>query len=106
MPTDIVYRQVLRSVKNFAALFVASAFVAGVFASVVGAPEPAVSIGAIVGIAALANLVIATAAGSAIPLTFRAIGLDPALASNIFLTLITDLVGFAGFLGVASLLLT
>ena len=76
----------------------AAALVAGVFASVVGAPEPAVSIGAIVGIAALANL--------AIPLTFRAIGLDPALASNIFLTLITDLVGFAGFLGVASLLLT
>ena len=41
----------------------------------------------------------------ATPLTFRALGLDPALASNIFLTLITDLVGFAGFLGVASLLL-
>ena len=31
--------------------------------------------------------------------------LDPALASNIFLTLITDIVGFAGFLLAALLLL-
>ncbi len=36
MPADIVYRQVLRSVKNFAALFVASAFVAGVFLQLAG----------------------------------------------------------------------
>jgi Mg/Co/Ni transporter MgtE len=35
----------------------------------------------------------------------RRIGLDPALAATIFLTLITDLVGFGGFLLVASLLL-
>lgn len=31
LPFDVVYRQVLRSVKNFAALFVASAFLAGIF---------------------------------------------------------------------------
>ena len=31
LPTEIVYRQVARSVKNFAALFVASAFLAGLF---------------------------------------------------------------------------
>jgi len=63
------------------------------------------TIGLIVGLAAFANLVVATVSGSAIPLTFRALGLDPALASNIFLTLITDLVGFAGFLAVGALLL-
>ena len=37
--------------------------------------------------------------------TLKKIGFDPALASNIFLTLITDIVGFAGFLGIALLLL-
>ncbi len=63
------------------------------------------TIGLIVGVAAFANLVVATISGSAIPLVFRAFGRDPALASNIFLTLITDLVGFAGFLGVGALLL-
>ena len=31
LPTEVVFRQVLRSVKNFAALFVASAFLAGLF---------------------------------------------------------------------------
>ncbi len=35
----------------------------------------------------------------------RRLGLDPALASNIFLTMITDLVGFTGFLLTATLLL-
>jgi magnesium transporter len=58
-----------------------------------------------VGIATLANLVIATVAGAGIPLILRRLGLDPALASSIFVTLITDVVGFGGFLLVANLLL-
>ncbi|NND84004.1 MAG: magnesium transporter, partial [Acidimicrobiia bacterium] len=101
----ILGRQAGVGLVNGVLIGAAAALVAGVFASVAGIPESPVTIGIIVGIAALANLAIATAAGSAIPLTFRALGRDPALASNIFLTLITDLVGFAGFLGVASLLL-
>ena len=36
MPSDIVYRQILRSVKNFAAVFVASAFAAGIFLQLAG----------------------------------------------------------------------
>ncbi len=59
----------------------------------------------VVAIGAFANLSIATAAGTSIPLLMRRLGLDPALAANIFLTLLTDLVGFGGFLIVASLLL-
>ncbi|HUO45797.1 MAG TPA: magnesium transporter, partial [Acidimicrobiia bacterium] len=57
-------------------------------------------------IAALANLVIAGAAGSGIPLVLRRLGLDPALGSNLFLTTITDLLGFGGFLAVATVLLS
>ena len=59
----------------------------------------------IVAIGALVNLVIATLAGTTIPLLLRRLGLDPALASSIFLTLITDVVGFGGFLLVATMLL-
>ena len=62
-------------------------------------------IAVIVAIAAMANLVIASTAGTLIPLVMRGVGLDPALASSIFLTLITDIVGFGGFLAVAGLLL-
>jgi magnesium transporter len=59
----------------------------------------------VVGVACLTNLVIATLAGSAIPLILRRLGLDPALASSILITMITDLVGFGGFLLVAAALL-
>ena len=73
----------------------------GVFAS---NSEP-LTIAVIVGIATLANLMIATVAGAAIPLILRRLGQDPALASAIFLTLITDLLGFGGFLLVAAWLI-
>jgi magnesium transporter len=52
----------------------------------------------VVAVAALANLTIATTVGAAIPLALRRLGLDPALASSIFLTFVTDMVGFGGFL--------
>lgn len=61
--------------------------------------------GITMGIATVANLTLGTLAGTSIPLLLRRMGLDPALASNIFLTLVTDIVGFGGFLVVASLLL-
>jgi magnesium transporter len=48
---------------------------------------------------------VAGLAGASIPLVLRKLGADPAQASSIFLTLITDLVGFGGFLLVAAVLL-
>ena len=64
-----------------------------------------IDVAAVVGIASFANLIVATSAGSGIPLALRALGLDPALAANIFVTLITDLAGFGGFLFIAGLML-
>lgn len=65
----------------------------------------AVRVALAVGFASLANLTVATTVGASIPLLMRRLGLDPALASSIFLTFVTDLVGFGGFLLVAALLL-
>lgn len=62
-------------------------------------------IGVTVGLGVLVNMTVAGFAGSGIPILLRRLGGDPALASNIFLTLVTDLVGFGGFLLVATLLL-
>lgn len=59
----------------------------------------------VVGIAACVVLIIGSLAGSGIPVILRKFGLDPALASSIFLTLITDTVGFGGFLLLAAWLL-
>lgn len=67
--------------------------------------SPEFDVAAIVAFAALANLLIAAVAGAGIPLVLRRLGQDPALASSIFLTLITDVVGFGGFLVVAAILL-
>jgi len=49
--------------------------------------------------------VVAGLVGSGIPVLLRRAGQDPALASNIFLTLTIDIVGFGGFLVTATLLL-
>jgi magnesium transporter len=76
-----------------------------VMQSVNGGPDPA-RVGLAMALAAWANLVIAGLAGSGIPLLLRRMGVDPALGSNLFLTTITDLLGFAGFLAVATALLT
>ena len=54
---------------------------------------------------ALANLVVANLVGSGIPILLDRLGKDPALASNIFMTMVTDLVGFGGFLAIATVLL-
>lgn len=59
----------------------------------------------VVAAAAIANLTIATTVGAAIPLALRRLGLDPALASSIFVTFVTDMVGFGGFLLLAGLTL-
>jgi magnesium transporter len=44
--------------------------------------------------------------GAGIPVLLRRLGQDPALASNIFLTMITDIVGMGGYLIIATILLT
>lgn len=65
----------------------------------------ALYLAAVVAISSFVVLVIAAVAGSGIPVILRRFGLDPALAASIFLTLITDTVGFGGFLLMAALLL-
>jgi magnesium transporter len=51
------------------------------------------------------NLLFAASAGVLVPITIRRMGFDPALASGIFLTTVTDVMGFFTFLGLATLVL-
>jgi magnesium transporter len=62
-------------------------------------------IGAIAGAALIINLIIAAIAGTVIPLVFKRLNADPALASTVFVTTCTDVGGFLSFLGLATLLL-
>ena len=63
------------------------------------------TIGAIIAVAILLNLLCAALAGVVIPLTMRRVGIDPALAGSVVLTTVTDVVGFFAFLGLATLIL-
>ena len=60
-------------------------------------------LGFVVGLAMLCNLIVASTVGAAIPLALRKFGIDPAQSSTIFLTMVTDTVGFASFLGLATM---
>ena len=59
----------------------------------------------VIAVALTLNLLSAAAAGVLVPLTLKRFGFDPALASSIFLTTVTDVMGFFTFLGLATLLL-
>ena len=61
---------------------------------------------AIIGIAMLAHVIIAAIAGVLIPTTLKRLGIDPAFASSVFVTTITDVMGFAIFLSLASYVLS
>jgi magnesium transporter len=62
-------------------------------------------LGLLLGAAMVLNMFVAAAAGTLIPLGLRAANVDPALASSIFVTAVTDIFGFASFLGLATLFL-
>jgi magnesium transporter len=61
------------------------------------------TLGIVVGVAMLLNQLAGAMSGVLIPLGLRALRLDPALASSIFLTTVTDVGGFFFFLGLATL---
>ena len=58
-----------------------------------------------IGLAVIINFTCAGFAGILVPLTLRRIGADPAVSSSVFVTFVTDCVGFLAFLGLATLIL-
>jgi magnesium transporter len=60
------------------------------------------TLGLVLGSALVLNLLAATTAGVCVPLTLRFLRVDPALASSVFTTMVTDVLGFFFFLGLAT----
>ena len=60
-------------------------------------------LGAVIALAMVINLIVAGTAGILIPLTLDKFKADPAIASAVFVTTVTDVVGFFAFLGIAGL---
>jgi magnesium transporter len=76
------------------------------WAVVVGAVATAwfgnVPLGLVFGVAILINLTNAAVCGTLIPLALVRLGIDPALAGGVLLTALTDVIGFAAFLAMAT----
>jgi magnesium transporter len=62
-------------------------------------------LGGILALAMLINMFVAATAGTVIPLSLRALKVDPALGSSVFITTLTDVFGFLSFLGLGALFL-
>ena len=60
------------------------------------------SLGLIIALAMVINLVTAAFTGAALPLLLKRMKIDPALAGGVVLTTVTDVVGFLSFLGLAT----
>ena len=71
----------------------------GVGVSVVlGSP----ALGLVIAVAMLINIIVAGFAGVMVPLALERAGADPAVASSVFVTMVTDSMGFLAFLGLAT----
>ncbi|MBT8337590.1 MAG: magnesium transporter, partial [Gemmatimonadetes bacterium] len=100
--SDAVGKELLVGLVNGISLGIAAAAVA--WAAVVwGGLDPHLPL--VVLLALWGNIVVSGFAGAFIPTILHRLGVDPAVASSVFLTALTDLCGFMLLLGLASALL-
>ena len=97
-PWRAVGKEVLVGLTNGAALGLLASFIGY---KVSGSP----TMGLVVALAMWGNLAVAGFAGAFVPTLLDRLGLDPAVASSVFVHTMTDLVGFFLLLGIASALL-
>jgi magnesium transporter len=67
--------------------------------------DSSILLGGIIAGAMVINMVVAGLSGIVLPVLLDRAGVDPAVASGVFVTTVTDVVGFFAFLGLASLIL-
>jgi magnesium transporter len=79
----------------------------GIFAILIGVVTALrfanLGLGVVIGMAMVVNMIAAGTAGILIPLALNKLKIDPAIASSVFVTTVTDVVGFFAFLGLAAL---
>jgi magnesium transporter len=62
-------------------------------------------LGIVIGAAMIINMIVAGLSGTLVPLVLDKMEIDPAVSSTVFVTTITDVVGFLSFLGLAAMFL-
>ncbi|WP_430512579.1 magnesium transporter [Pannonibacter phragmitetus] len=92
----VLRREVMVSFINGTALAVLVGVTAAVWFEMPG-------LGIVIASAIMVNLVCASLGGLLIPVTLDRLKADPAIASSVFVTMVTDVIGFFAFLGIAAL---
>ena len=101
---DLDVRDVFRACRKEIMVAMANGLAIGVAAGIgayIWKQNDALSL--VIAAALFLNICAATMGGVLIPLGLKAVRVDPALAANIFVTTVTDVMGFVFFLGLASI---
>ena len=61
-----------------------------------------VTLSLIISISMVLNMIVAGLFGILVPVTLKKMKIDPAIASSVFVTTITDVIGFLSFLGIGA----
>ena len=61
-----------------------------------------INLSLLIGISMILNMIVAGLFGILVPVSLKKMNIDPALASSVFVTTITDVIGFLSFLGLGS----
>ena len=91
--------------KEFVAGIINGLIVGAIIAVVAYVWHGDMTLGLVLAFAMIVNMVVAGIFGTFIPLILEKMRIDPAVSSSVFLTTITDVVGFFVFLGLASMVL-
>jgi len=92
-------------IKELAVGLINSFIWAAVVAVIAGLWFGDINIAWLIAVAMTINLISAAISGALIPVVLDRLGIDPALAGGVFLTTVTDIVGFLAFLGLATIFL-
>ncbi len=92
----VVVREILVGLLNGFGFAILTGLAAGLWFASIG-------LGLVIGTAMVINLLAAACAGILIPIILDKLDYDPAVSSGVFVTTVTDVIGFFAFLGVAAL---
>jgi magnesium transporter len=100
---ELTWGNARKALLKEAAVGIGNGVVLGIVAAAaVWAMRGNVALGLVLGAAMIINMFVAATAGTLVPLGLRAANIDPALASSIFITTLTDIFGFFAYLGLAT----
>jgi magnesium transporter len=101
---ELTWSNARKALVKEAAVGVGNGVILGLVAAVVAwATRGNPVLGLVLCAAMIINMFVAATAGTLVPLGLRAASIDPALASSVFITTLTDVFGFLSFLGLATI---